>query len=91
MCTKEEAREIAEVAATKAANDTLKGLSMSLGFDVTDPEEVRRFQANIGFVFRLRRISEKVGSTIVVTVVVAMTSGIVALIWDKFHKGNGAG
>ncbi|MCK5505757.1 MAG: hypothetical protein KAJ10_11365 [Thermodesulfovibrionia bacterium] len=91
MCTREEAREIAEVAATKAANDTLKGLSMSLGFDVTDPEEVRRFQANIGFIVRIRRMSEKVGSAIVVTIFVAMTSGIVALVWDKFHKGNGSG
>ena len=91
MCTKAEAREIAEVAGIKAAHDTLKGLSMSLGFDVTDPEEVRRFQANIGFVFRLRRMSERVGSAIVMTVVVAATSGIVALVWDKFHKGNGSG
>ena len=87
MCTRAEALEIA----TKAAEDTLKGLSLSFGFDVTNPEEVRRFQANMGFVFRMRRMSEKVGSAIVVTVVVAMTSGIVALVWDKFHKGNGSG
>ena len=90
MCTRAEALEIANAAAIKAAEETLNGLSLSLGFDVTDPEEVRRFQANIGFVFRLRRMSEKVGSAIVVTVFVAMTSGIIALVWDRVHKGTGS-
>ncbi len=75
--------------AEEVAEATLQRAFTMLGIDIRDPDEVRHFQANMQWVFRFRRLSERVGSAIILTVVTAATGGILTLVWDSISKKGG--
>lgn len=74
------------VLAEEVAEATIRRTFTMLGVDIDDPDEIRHFQANMAWVFRFRRLSEKVGATIILTVVTAATGGILTLVWDSISK-----
>lgn len=83
---KSQLEEIAAEAAKKAVQDTFA----KFGIDINSVEEIRHFQANMGFIFRFRKLSEKVGATIILTIATICTGGILALFWDTIMgKNNG--
>ena len=78
---KKVAEEVSEV--------TVKKTFTALGIDVTDADEIRHFQANMAWVFRFRRLSEKVGATVLLTLVTLVTGGVAKLIWDSLKAKGG--
>jgi len=82
--------EATKALAREAAQEALNQMFVRLGIDINDPDEIRHFQANMAWVCRFRRLSEKVGTTIIVTIVTALTGGVLTLIWSAI-TGNKAG
>lgn len=69
---------------------TVKRIFTGLGVDIDNADEIRHFQANMAFLFRWRRISEKVGMAIIVTIFTLLTGGLLKLVWDVVKsKGTG--
>ena len=85
MCTKEQVEAISAIAAKHAVEELMK----TIGIDVTQTEEIRHFQANMMFLMRLRRISEKLGLTIILTAGAIITGGVITLIWDVVKSKTG--
>ena len=83
-CVSEQLPKISEASRSGVTDAFAK-----IGVDINDKDEIRHFQANMMFVFRFRRLSEKVGATIILTAVTLITGGIVKLIWDGVKKGGG--
>ena len=82
-----EMNEATQAIAREAGREGARDVLRSLGIDPTDADEVRHFQANMAWVFRFRRMSERVGITIIVTVVGIVTGGIVGLVWNGIRSG----
>ena len=74
--TKDEIHAIAKDAAVEGSKEVLK----ILGIDIESAEEIRHFQANMQWAFRFRRLSEKVGGTIIITI----TAGVLAFFGKLF-------
>ena len=85
MTTREEQQAIANEAAAQAVRAAFK----ALGVDITQADEIRHFQANMAWVFRFRRLSEKVGTAVIVTVFTLITGGFLKLAWDAITKKGG--
>lgn len=81
--------EATKALAEEVAEETVRRTFAMLGIDIHDADEVRHFQANMQWVFRFRRLSEKVGATIILTVVTALTGGVLTLIWDAITTAKG--
>lgn len=81
--------EATKAMAEEVAEETVRRTFTMLGIDVHDADEVRHFQANMQWVFRFRRLSEKVGATIILTVVTVATGGLLTLIWDGIKAKGG--
>lgn len=75
--------------AKEVADEVVSQVFARLGIDINDTDEIRHFQANMQWVFRFRRLSEKVGATIILTIVTAVTGGIVTLLWDAVATAKG--
>lgn len=75
--------------ADEAASAAVKRTFTALGIDIDDADEIRHFQANMAWVWRFRRSSEKVGTAIILTVVTLLTGGIVKIIWDGIKAKAG--
>lgn len=65
------------------AKATVRETFAVMGIDVDDPAELRTLHANFAFVYRLRKMSERVGATVIVVVVTAITGGILGMIWKS--------
>ena len=89
MGTDDELTKIAEQVAEAATRKALKETFTVLGIDIGDADEIRHFQANMAWVFRFRRLSEKVGTTVILTLVTLTTGGIAKLIWDAMKTTKG--
>lgn len=85
MCSKEEVESISAIAAKHAVQELMK----TMNIDVTNIEEVRHFQANMMFIWRLRKISEKLGLTIILTAGAIITGGVFTIIWDAVKIKSG--
>ncbi|MCK5013224.1 MAG: hypothetical protein KAS66_05350 [Candidatus Omnitrophica bacterium] len=62
-----------------------------LGVDASTADGVKEFQANMATLDRLRRVSEKIGLTIILTFFTVLTGGIISLIWQSIGGGKGTG
>lgn len=62
-----------------------------LGIDGGTVDGVRSFQSNMATLYRLRKLSEKIGLAIILTVFTIMTGGVVTLIWNTIKSAKGAG
>lgn len=70
---------------TKRQDDTFKLLSV----DPDSISEIRTFQANMAFLHKFRSLSEKVGATMILTIVIGATGGIATLVWNTIKSGGG--
>lgn len=76
----EEQKEISQlvkVATEEAIAKTFK----IMGIDVNDFDHINNFRENQSWVERYRKVSETVGSRIIVTITTIMTGSIIAAIW----------
>lgn len=62
-----------------------------LGVDASTVEGVRAFQANMATLYRLRKVSEKIGLAIILTFFTILTGGIISLAWQSIKGVKGAG
>ena len=58
-----------------------------LGIDASTVDGVRSFQSNMATLYRLRKLSEKVGLTIILSVVTIATGGTATIIWQSLKDG----
>ena len=86
--TPEEAEQIAAKAAQQAAHRTVAELFEHFDVDISNPESLREFRENINWAGRYRKLSEQVGSRMIITVMTIFTGGVLALIWNSI-KSNG--
>ena len=85
MCSKQEVEDIA----ARAAKTAVEGVLETLGIDVTDAGEIRHFQANMMHLTRWRRMSQKVGMAVILTVVALATGGVVKVFWEGVKTKTG--
>lgn len=69
--------------ADESADRAVRKVFAMLGVDVDDPTSISAFQQDLRFGGRMRRISDRINLTIILTIVVASVSGTAALIWSK--------
>lgn len=67
--------------AEETARATVRETFAALGVDVSTAEGLRDFQRTWDWAQRYRRLSEKVGSTMVLTVVTVLTGGALTALW----------
>ena len=72
--------------ADESADRAVEKTFAMMGVNIHDPESVSGFQQDLRFNRTVRRISDKINITIIVVIVAAMTTGTIALIWDKITK-----
>lgn len=77
-------RLLAHSTATEAVRETFA----VLGIDIENAADMRQFQANMAWVQRFRRLSEKVGSAVIVTVVTILTGGAVHVLISHLRSGG---
>jgi hypothetical protein len=78
--TEDEKKEIAQLvkeASKQAVEETFK----VLGIDVNDFDHVKEFRDDHTWVRRYRRVSESVGSKILITITTVVTTGVAAVVW----------
>ncbi|MCP4536926.1 MAG: hypothetical protein GY832_07245 [Chloroflexi bacterium] len=75
--------------ADEAAAAAVKRTFTALGIDIEDSDEIRHFQANRTWVRRFRRLSENVGTAVILTLVTLLTGGIAKLVWDSLKAKGG--
>lgn len=80
---------VAHAAIEEVTELAVKKIFKNLGIDLDDVKAVRRFNDNIGFISRLRLVSEKVGIAITVTVFSALAASIMGLVWIGFKSKIG--
>lgn len=81
--------ELDRTIAEDAAKATVKEMFTLLGIDVNNPDEIRHFRANMAWVFKFRRLSEKVGTTVILTIVTIVTGGFAKIVWDAVKTAKG--
>jgi len=86
--TPEEAQKIATEAAQLAAHQTVAELFQHFDVDITDVESVKEFRETINWAGKYRKLSEQVGSRVIITVFTIFTGGVLAVLWNSI-KGNG--
>lgn len=84
MTSRSELEEIAKAAAKETVNE----LFGQLGIETT-AAGFRTFHANMSFLYRLRKLSEDLGSKIVMTCVLGIVSLIGLMAWTEFKNGGG--
>lgn len=80
--------EMTKALAKEVADEAVRQTFARLGIDIDEADEIRHFQANMAWVFRFRRLSEKVGATIILTIVTVLTGGVLTLIWNSIKGGK---
>ena len=81
----EEIRKLVKVATEEAITETFK----VIGIDVNDFDHINDFRENQSWVKKYRKMSETVGSRIIVTITTALTGGIIAAVWAYIQtRGN---
>lgn len=82
----EEAQKIATEAARLAAHETVAELFRHFDVDITDSDSVKAFRENIAWAGRYRKLSEQIGSRVIITVFTIFTGGVLALIWNSLKN-----
>lgn len=72
------AEQAGAAAATKAIHETFR----LLGVDVADQKSVNEFRSDLVHARRLRRLSERVGATIIFAIATAIAVALGSWIWD---------
>ena len=85
MDSQDNIKQIVREVSKATAAEIFRGL----GVNINDADEVRRFQANMAWLFRFRRLSERVGTTVIITLVTLMTGGVLKGVWDSFKVKGG--
>ena len=67
--------------AKEASKTTIEETFKLLGIDVTNFDEIRRFNENMNWVAKYRKVSESIGSKIIVTVTTVVTGGLLVAFW----------
>lgn len=84
--TRAEASALAEDAAKKAIAETFK----LFGVNTEDFESVEHFRATIDWARRYKRLSERIGGGIVISIITVLSGGFLTIIGlgfkDWFHK-----
>lgn len=80
--TREEAHKIATEAATSAVRQVLR----EMGIDAADFKAIDNFREDLRWVSRYRKLSEDVGSKVIVTLTTIATGGIIAAIWQYVKR-----
>ena len=80
--TPEDAHQIAK----EAAHQAVAELFQHFDVDITDPDSVKEFRENINWAGRYRKLSEQIGSRVIITVFTIFTGGILALIWNSLKS-----
>ena len=78
----EQAQRIAEAAAHQAAHETVAELFQHFDVDIEDTDSIKEFRENIAWAGRYRKLSEQVGSRIIITVFTIFTGGLLAMVWN---------
>jgi len=78
-----------ELIAERVSDVTVTKTFKALGLDINDSEDIRHFQANMAWVFRFRRLSERIGTTVIVTVFTVLTGGILKLAYEALKSKTG--
>ena len=73
-----------EAIARVHVQEEFRGLT---GVDLENAKDVREFMENMAFLHKFRALSEKVGATIILTVVTLTTVGVAGIIWSTM-KGD---
>jgi hypothetical protein len=68
--------------AAEVARSTVREVFAVLGIDAANPEDIRHFQANMAYLWRLRKLSEKIGMTIILTAAALITGGVITVLWE---------
>lgn len=84
MCEPGSPRDCAMAA--EVARSTVREVFAVLGIDVANPEDIRHFQANMAYLWRLRKLSEKIGMTIILTAAALITGGVVTVLWEALRS-----
>lgn len=72
--------------ADESAERAVKKVFAILGVNIDDPQSIEEFRQDLRFGARLRRISDRVNLVIIVTVVVAILSGALSILWDHIKN-----
>lgn len=75
--TKIQAMEIAK----ETAHETVKQTFALMGVDVHDFNSMERFRDDLDWVRRYRRLSESVGSKVIITFTTVLTGGFLTAFW----------
>ena len=75
----DEMRTIAKEAAHEAVNEMLE----KFGVDIEHPLEM---QEDFAFMRSYRKLSQRVGSRVIMTIVTLVTAGIGGLVWTQIRK-----
>ena len=84
--TPEEAQTIATKAAQLAAHQTVAELFQHFDVDITDLESVKEFRETINWAGKYRKLSEQVGSRVIITVFTIFTGGVLAALWSSLKS-----
>jgi hypothetical protein len=71
--------------ARQAAHDAVEEMLEKLGIDVDNHLEM---QEDMSWLRKWRKMSERVGSRVVMTVFTLLTAGIVTLVWTQIQGGK---
>ena len=84
--TPDEKREIQELVRT-ATRETMAETFRAMGINHEDWNHLEEWHENHKWVSKYRKLSERVGSTVVITIVTLMTgSGVAYMLGDYFWK-----
>lgn len=82
--TKQEMEEIAEQAAQKA----LQNLFLTVGVDITDPQEIIKFHADMRHIRRWREANETVQKHALITAVGVIVTGFLGWVSLVIWRGH---
>lgn len=81
----EQITKLVKVATEEAISETFK----VMGIDVNDFDHINDFRENQSWVKKYRKMSETVGSRIIITITTALTGGVIAAVWAYIQtRGN---
>jgi hypothetical protein len=83
MTEQESQEHLAQRAADKAVD---RVFSLLFGVDLDDQEHINEFRADLGHMRRLRKLSEKVGTTSLIVFVSALATGVISVLWKGLSK-----
>lgn len=84
--TEEDLRKLA----TAAADESIKRMFAIIGVDTGDLEDLKRMQANLAWADRSRKLSDKLGGRIFLTVASVLTGAALLAAWETLKLKLGS-